>query len=303
MKKKLVAVIFVFLIVLNIFPDDSKKVDETKTELEDKTKLEDKTELETKTENEKIKKIGAVLNSKNRLRFFSSEEDKLFVENKSDNLNSLTKVYESEMIKKIFDSKMRLEKQIVWGKVSENNYSKLKKIINYTYEIESITPSRIEEDFYSDENFIEIKIVSLFNYLGDKISETKIKFEKDNNEDHIENDVEDNKEDDEKNISEKIIETKQWDYDEENRLIKYQWENEKISSMTKYLYEEGFDNPNEKYFENNILIREKKYKDNNYYIESVYFDDTMSVHSHYEDNLKKLEVCYVNGIEIRRKSF
>lgn len=57
------------------------------------------------------------------------------------------------------------------------------------------------------------------------------------------------------------------------------------------------------YYENEILRMRTVYQSENVYNETMYFDDGFTVLAYYENNVKRLEIVSINGVELRRKSF
>ncbi|NLM01561.1 MAG: hypothetical protein GX220_08955 [Treponema sp.] len=223
-----------------------------------------------------IKKDFSFLNSDKRLRMLNTIDEKFLLNNFENSFESLIKVSDEKVVKKIFDSKMRLKKEIFW---TEDVLSLIKE---YFYEDEVLTPSLINEQY-----LIEKKInVSKFNYAGLLLS--LIEYEIYETENKKEN----------KEISKKIL-----NYDENNNLLEIIFQKKDFNSLQKYIYNEGYDYPDEKFYENNVLVREKKYINNEKFVEIIYFEGSMKVEKYFENENKFLEIYFVNGIETRRKNF
>ena len=295
MHKKII-LLSVIISLLFIFPAFSQSENE-ESNIEEKTEQTDKKEQtekkletvenkeETKSEDEKIEEAVEknLLDSKKALRLQYFGDEMLSVNAGKNGLREIVKIADDKMIMKKFDKKMRLTEEVTWICDSpDKSPDKLFKSTSYQYNGELFTPSCVTENFIVDSQ----KSVSLYNDYGKIISKTDYEL------------VEEN---------EKTFENESckmtWKYDDENRIKEERTVKENFICYTKYIYHDDISKPDEFYYENSMLMKQKKYETEDVYYVTIYFDEATSVYSRYENDTKINEIYYVSGKEVRRREF
>lgn len=207
-------------------------------------------------------------------------EDFVLSEKNHNNL-VYTYQYDNSLVRKEYDAKKRLILKITWDTSTDEMLTK----ISYSYLDDSMFPFASETVF-----FLESKVEK--REYTDKGKEKLIQtYEKD-----------------------ELVSEKRYSYDSEGQTVSFiekQFEIlDKESPKTKITENEikyeyvVFDSKtfvNEYHFENNVKNKEKIYLSSTKYYENAFFEGDIQIYSEYENNLKKLEITYFQGKELRRK--
>ncbi len=101
--------------------------------------------------------------------------------------------------------------------------------------------------------------------------------------------------------AETLVREKKWQYDADGRCI-----TESVTDYTagstkesRYQWKPGIRQPDEKLYEQGVLIKEIVWLNDSDYAETLYFDTHFQVYSEYSDGLQKVERVLSNGKEIR----
>ncbi len=224
-----------------------------------------------------------VLDSKKALRLQYFGDELLALNTGTKGLRNIVKINDEKMIMKKYDEKMRLYEEIIWkSEDPEKSPDMLYKKTEYQYNGDLFTPKIITENYIVDNQ----KTVSVYNDLGKILTRTDFDLSEE---------------------KDKVTETQMcrmiWKYDEENRLKEERTIKEKFVAYTRYLYHDGISKPDEYYYENSMLMKQKKYETEDTYVLTVYFDEETSVYSRFENDTKINEIYYINGKEVRRREF
>lgn len=250
----------------------------------------------------------SILDSRSRLRRHDSEDEKLVVSKVGNSIQSFVKVSKNELVQKNFDDKLRLIQENAWrSKEQDQKPDQIFKTVNYEYEINSLQPRKIDE-----KNFLEsTQTISLFNTFGLITEKTVYKLRKDDTTKKTETIKTEASKIEEVRVEpilseyseSEIIQKQIWKYNNKQQIIEERTTKEGFISVIRYDYSELWDKPNVQYFENWVTTRKIVYRSANEYIDTVYFDDTMSIQTEYISDVKKSEVYYLNGVEIRRRTY
>lgn len=102
-----------------------------------------------------------------------------------------------------------------------------------------------------------------------------------------------------------LTDERNWQYDSQNRLQSETMAipGKKLTSRTDYEWHDGRKLPDERQYENNVLIRELVWLNDADYRERLFFDNGFEILSEYHDGLQVLEVVLNNDREIRRSEW
>lgn len=112
-----------------------------------------------------------------------------------------------------------------------------------------------------------------------------------------------------------LVMERDWIYDEKNRVIKdvqteYKYaeddegEDETFIRKYEYIYSDASETPDLKYYENDILKMQKiQNLEKGKYITWIYFDDSLSVKTYYEDEVRVRDEYYNKGKLFRSRTY
>jgi hypothetical protein len=273
---------FLFSVIFSLLSVSFLYAQTEQSETVEKTETAEKTESVEKTETvEEVEKN--ILDSKKTLRLQYFGNEMLSVNAEKNGLKEIIKISDDKMIRKKFDVKMRLIEELTWISASpEKAPDVLFKKTDYQYVDELFTPEIVTESFIVDNQ----KTVSVYNDMGKIVS--KIDYE-----------IEEN----EKKQTEKETCKMTWKYDEEHRIKEERTVKDRFICYTRYVYHDDFSKADEYYYENSMLMKQKKYETEDSYVLTIYFDEATSVISRFENDTKINEIYYVSGKEVRRREF
>ena len=267
---------------------------------------------EGKDEQTDIPKEFSYTKNDGSLRRFSYDGEQFSFSEKDDQ-TVLVHYYGDKLIRKHFDELYRLVRNERFKTGSTAKSMNLESQIDYTYAGESNLLKKSVEDMISDKR----KVENLFDDNGRVISKLESHYEE------REIKSKKKKKDGEKAETETVLLDDKKTvrvYDEKGRTIEEDiitWtyktnsfgRNMTEQHETKNLYDYSAvteDNnllPNVQFFENGELHLERTYTDATHYSERMYFEGGFSVEVLYENDMRKTEIIYLNGVESRRREF
>lgn len=247
--------------------------------------------------------VEVYLRDKERhLKLYQAGEEKFAVGNKDGLRSSVVSVNKDIFSRSKFDSSYRIIEKIEWKNSSSFADAIMVNKKNWFYKDNTIYMT--EDDFiantFSDsvlnEKLLPVK-VSVYS-LTEEESEKK---EENNKEETTK---------EEKVRKKNLSEIDYYSYDEQNRISyeKQEHYEQRKNETTlrqkdvlvyvaekKYIYREGFDNPDIKFYEDGKLRSRVEYTDENSYYEYLYFPGGAEVRSKYEDGTKTEEKIIFSG--------
>ena len=241
------------------------------------------------------------------LRRFSYDGEQFTVWNEGED-TVLVNFYGDKLVRKTFDSLYRLVKneRFKLGKSAKKVSLETKSL--YAYAGENVLPERVIEELSSAQKRSERhfdksgRLVSLLesHYEMRESKKSEKKSEENAPEVQLLNDKQTSKRYDSKGrLAEE--ENRSWSYKTNSfgrRIVEVR--------STRTVYEYGEDEslaPDMFFYEDGELHLVRKYKSQDSYSETLYFDGGFSVELVYESGIKKTEIIYMNGVEQRRRNF
>ncbi len=217
------------------------------------------------------------VNSSGRLRAMQDSDGTFLLNYSGGTISSQVTASDENMILRMVDSLGRVQKEVYWNK----DYSTIEKEVSFEYTGNQITATT-ETRWFSGTNR-----QTVLEYDDDG----RLSVQKEYSGAESSSDT----------VHRKLEVTRFWKWDSKGRCVteKITTESTKVTERTEYVYEAGFRQPDQRFYENDVLIKELEWQTDSDYIERLYFDNGFEIVSQYSDGIQISEKILSNGKEIR----
>lgn len=206
------------------------------------------------------------------LRDWQYDGDHVIYSTENGNINSVITSDEERLVFRKYDEMHRLIAEVIWSADFETITSETE----WTYPEKGVFPETMTKKLVEQKQMVKV----LYTEKGLEAERTVSSLDDDGS-------------------AGEFIEKTVWQYDSENHVICKTHETPDSDERTEYTYTDKADDPDMKYFENDILVESIERVSGEMYIDSLYFEN-MKIQTTWENGVKTAESYYLDGKEIKR---
>lgn len=206
------------------------------------------------------------------LRDWQYDGDHVLYSTENGNINSIITSDDERLVLRKYDSQHRITSEVIWSADLESIASETE----WTYHEDGVFPETMTKKLMEQKQTVRV----LYTEEGLETERSVWNMAEEGSEDVL-------------------LEKTVWQYDSEKRVICKTHEYESSVERTEYTYTEKADEPDMKYFENDVLVEAIERVSDDVYTDSLYFEN-MKILTTWEKGVKTGESYYLDGKEIKR---
>lgn len=206
------------------------------------------------------------------LRDWQYDGDHVIYSTENGNINSVITSDDERLVLRKYDEKHRLTSEVIWS----GDFQTITSETEWTYPDKGVFPETMTKKLLEQKQTVKV----LYTATGLETERTVSSMAEDGSEGEF-------------------IEKTVWQYDSENRVICKVHESDDVVQRTEYTYTEKADEPDMKYFEDDVLVEAIERLSGEVYTDRLYFEN-MEIQTTWENGVKTDEKYYLDGKEIKR---